>query len=239
MEKAFFPYGSGHESRGAQDPWQLLNENPWLLTELARFLRTLRVSEQDAEDVLQAFVLDRLPRLSSRLDALPASARISYLRTVLRNFVTDIRRAAAREDRALSSFASAPPHMAQNQDSGITEKDLAFEQIAEPRASYVRSFLGIDGPEMSLRQIASNVGSSRHAVRSEIIDGLLALALRAGQSGALTPLETNVCELILLSGESVESAAATLGVTTAQARHALNNARRVIARSLRNRRDVS
>jgi DNA-directed RNA polymerase specialized sigma24 family protein len=184
-----------------------------------------KLGSEDADDLLQEFCLEHLPRVLDHLERVPDDDREAYLRVVFRNFVSSHVRRAARYRAALQSFAEL--------DAG--------GQLA-PRVPPIAAHVRPELPPMveeffvqgtSIRDLARNFGISRYAVRKAVVDGGLLLALSSSGQADLSRTEIAVCRLILLDHLSVAAAAETLGITETDAKRALSSARGWINQQLR------
>ncbi len=190
----------------------------------ARFVRLLsshygairsNLGSEDAEDLYQEFVTERLPKLLERLEKLPERDRERYLVVVFRNFVREHLRSATRYRRALDALGALPR---EPEESPEQERELAAPALSPVLREYF-------GPDGSLRGVAKAFGLTRHQARRAVVDETLALALHHGSTDDLSNRDRTVCWRILLEGNTVEEAAAAAGITESQARAALARAR--------------
>ena len=219
------------KSRPSNEPW----ERAWhaashyhgFLRLLGARYRGLLASDgsEEAEDLVQAFIVERLPRAVDRLAALPTDVlREKYLAVAFRNFVRDHRRAAHRYRKILEAFAEEPPvgHANPAPLPGLPTG-------AESLSPALRDVLEGRGDLSSIRKVAQQLGTSRHSARKALLDHLLSLAVRLGKHGCLDERELSVCEQILVHGQSVSETADLIGITETQVRNALASARATIA----------
>lgn len=198
-----------------------------------------RLSNEDAGDLVQSFVIDVFPRLVPRLEALPLERQRAYLRVAFRNFAVDVARSQASAESALRAFAAEssqrPSNSANEMAPGlgaIRQIDAAVSSIPAELREAASSFLGLTGPAESIREIAARLRVSRYRARLLVLDGLLATAIAAGLVGRLSQREVDVCRMVLLEGAHPAEAATQLLLSGQQAKAALAHARDVITASL-------
>ncbi len=198
----------------------------------------------EAADVLQDFVLERLPVIARRVADGQLRKPESYIRQAFRNFVFDAIRRQQRDKKALEQFKVEPGAAAWTEPE-LCRKEVhrgrpsretvaeAVDQVPESLRAVVSAYIGMVGAPRSLREMANEFGLTRYATRKAVVDGLIALALQLGGSKRLSDMETQICRLVLLEGFSVQQAGRELGTTTHQARTALARARSSMATALR------
>lgn len=218
------------ESKPDDSAWQ----RAWLaavqyqdfLRLLATRYRQLVASDgaEDADDLLQSFLIERLPRIVEVLEHLSASEQEHYLVASFRNFARSHRRSVQRYQRALGGLARQPsPNEEPPFDASLDHGSVRSELGAFLRSGATRA---------SLRAIADEFGITRYEARKRIVDASLALAVELGESDLLAPREVAVCRLVLLAGLSPSETADALGITDAQVRRALSVARELMGKAL-------
>lgn len=201
--------------------------------DVRRIAQAIAPDGESDEDLVHTFVLDRLPDIVERIEALPEPERRSYVRASFRNFVRSARRTATRSRRALETLGRELDVHTEAPGHDVLPVDHALRQVPERLAAPLRRFLGVGCPSQSVRQLAEELAMTRHSARLAVLDGFLALAARLGERGALTSRELAVCELLLLQGVDAEHAASELGITRQQVKQALSRARSLVSASLK------
>ena len=197
--------------------------------EVYQVLRRRLHSSPDSDDLLHAFLVDRMPQVSSVVIRLPESERIPYIQTSFRNYCRDQQRRLRYQRRALELFAAeAKP------DARLVPRiELSTLTTSLPpllrRA--VRGFFGADSSPQSIRELARKLGISRRAAESAIVDGILLLADQLGTAGALDPTDLQIVSA-LINGQTEHDIARTLGLRITEVRAAVRRAREQVRNSL-------
>lgn len=188
-------------------------------------------TDEDAEDLMQSFFLDRLPEIAPIVSHLDSDRRARYIAGAFRNFVIDAARARSRHERALALLASAEGEGHEDLSFDASALNAAVQRLPPRMARAVRAYLGVDGPTESIREIAIAEDVSRHTARQLVLDGILLAAASLGESGAVDPRDLRITAK-LLRGEGRASVAASERMTEPQVEHALRRARAVVANAI-------
>jgi hypothetical protein len=212
---------------GWENAWKAVAKYDRFLRHLARRYRAVLVAEgsEDADDLLHAFLVDRLPRVADRLDSLATEEqREKYLAVAFLNFARDHRRATLRYRRALREFGEEAP----DKTPASARAPRPLPSVRVPLDPVLRAFFGGDSSASSIRRVAQELGISRYAARKAIVDGALVLVVQLGRQAVLSTRQVDVCEQVLLHGTSITETAGYLGLTETQVRQALTSARKTV-----------
>jgi DNA-directed RNA polymerase specialized sigma24 family protein len=210
------------------EAWELFTHQRDSLASVLKGMQGFGLSGEDAEDLLHSFVLQRLPRIATRTEALSAEERSRYLRASFRNFVRDAQRARKRQDAALERLAIELRDDSDD-NSDVTPAlsvQSVLSQLPKNSARALSMFLGLGTSPMSVREIANALRTSRYAAKLLVLDGLIGGALALGEGGILSEVETEACREVILNASSIERAATSLGLTAEQVKRALQRARK-------------
>lgn len=210
------------------EAWELFTHQRDSLTNVLKGMKAFGLTGEDAEDLLHSFVLQRLPRIATLTENLSAQERNRYLRASFRNFVRDAQRARKRQDAALERLALELSDNAADESPGAPPLSIqsVLEQLPEDSARALSMFLGIGTSQLSIRELAHVLRTSRYTAKLLVLDGLIGAALALGEAGILSEVETEACREVILNAASIENAATSLGLTVEQVRRALQRARR-------------
>jgi DNA-directed RNA polymerase specialized sigma24 family protein len=187
-------------------------------------------SDENGDDLLHSFFIDKMPQVSEVVSRLPTREKqIAYIRAAYRNYTYDLLKSKARYDRALRQFSAEP---------AMDAPTLAVPPIAPivanlPRRmrAATRAFLGVAGRPASIREISKDLGISRHAARRAIVDGLLLTASELGESGSLDPDDLRIATRVI-RGEKETQIAAEMETTVQRIRVAVDRTRKLVGRAL-------
>ncbi|MDD9942978.1 MAG: hypothetical protein OXU20_18195 [Myxococcales bacterium] len=207
-------------------------------------MRSLGLGDEDAEDLLQSFIVDRMPRIAERTRDFSEADTSRYVRAAFRNFVRNSYRSTARRRGALERFAvEASPlaektalsgHVAEGSDAMSPGAVANAAKVLTPKVRRaVVLFLGIGTRSHSIREISDAMGVTRYRARQLVVDGLIGAAIALGETGRLQPIEVEAWRRLVLEGQRLPDVADALGTSEHRVRVALSEARDLVAASLR------
>jgi DNA-directed RNA polymerase specialized sigma24 family protein len=238
-----------------KDVWALFMEHGPALGRIGAALASQdpRLPADEVTDLLHAFVLERLPRITILTRGMASKEQGRYIRTSFRNFLRTFARSYARHEKSLKQLATEMQGATEGFAQGLEnersvgvfsqgsedaeEKTLAdaLPGLRPELAQAAAMFLGLGVSQRSIREIAKELGMTRYATRLAVLDGLLGVAMLLGRRGILGGREVEACRLIILEGRSLADAARALRLTQHQVRSALERARAIVAVAVQKR----
>lgn len=210
------------------DAWKLYKGEHDSLLATMRGMQGGGLSREDAEDLLHSFVLQRLPRIADLTRRMTEAERGRYLRASLRNYVRTAVRLRHHRDLALQQI-SAELSLTSSDKAGDAQLRVevmpALTRLPPEETEALQLYLGIDGPPRSIREIAEQLGRSRHGAKQLIVNGLVGAAIALGENGALSPVDVEACRNIVLNGASIAETARKLAISRERVRRSLHRAR--------------
>jgi DNA-directed RNA polymerase specialized sigma24 family protein len=182
-------------------------------------------------ELLNEYYAQRMPLHAPRVAAMAEPLRGPWLRVTLRHFALDRLRDLRRDARGLHAWWSATEWPSLDEESAPRGAvDVALSSLPTLERAIIERAYGLDGDAASVRGVARALDLDRHEVQRRLIDGLLRMAVTLGESDLLTPLQFELCRLVLQGGCGVAEAAQRLGITTEEARRSLKQARGMMER---------
>ena len=173
-----------------------------------------------ALDIVHDFFVEAWPGVLEKHDpsrgALEAYVAGAFLRFAQRRVISETKWSRALDDRLDPPGPSGAPEAPTAFDAASIA--LALSRIGHEDRRLLLARFG-DRPKTE-QALAEDLGISRYAVRSRLLEALVRLAASLGVVAPADSVEARIARMIFIEGRSLASTAASLRLTSAQVRAA-------------------